>query len=184
MYQLVEKQLLQLKTEYDHEIQDVKMQNQILTKRIEGFEKVMQNSSFRSIGSIQIPAVVSFTAYATASCDYNAGDMVLFDGIVQDYGDFYNEAYGYFTCPANAYYLFSVHISNNNAGEMDYEIVVNGTAMVAGDVNGDWGSGSTSVMTYCEMSRLVWVRCINNNDRMYGGTRAYASFSGTLLFTV
>lgn len=176
-----------LNLKYESEIKNVKFQSQILTNRIENSEKVishMQNSSFKSVGSHENFTVISFTASATESRPYDEGATLIFDRIVRNYGDFYNEGNGIFTCPANAYYLFSAHISDaDNVGDINYEIVMDGISLVAGDAGPDYGSGSTSVMTYCEFAKHVWVRGINNNDRMYGGPKAYASFSGTLLFT-
>lgn len=53
---------------------------------------------------------VSFTATASEQRVYGAGDHVLFDYIVRNYGDSYFAGNSTFICPQNGYYLFSIFI--------------------------------------------------------------------------
>ena len=58
----------------------------------------------------ELSSYVSFTAFATQTRGYNAGDHVMFDATLRNYGSAYSVNVSEFICPANAYYLISVSL--------------------------------------------------------------------------
>ena len=53
---------------------------------------------------------VSFTASASQTREYQAGDHVLFDYVLRNYGGSYFDGNSTFICPFSAYYLFSISV--------------------------------------------------------------------------
>ena len=56
----------------------------------------------------ELSGYVSFLAYATEIRDYNAGDHVMFDATMRNYGSAYSVLDSEFICPLDAYYMISV----------------------------------------------------------------------------
>lgn len=185
-----ELEIYNLKAEFNYayqslnlDYQNLKSANRKLSNRLESIDKLHEhNWPIKAIGRFPNSNVISFTAHATITRNYNADNIILFDAIVREYGDSFNKYLSIFTCLADGYYLFSVHISNANLdGDVDVAIVIQGEELVVADVARDNNSGSTSVVTYCGLNQEVWVECLYDGDTVYGGERAYATFSGTLL---
>ena len=85
-------------------------------------------------------------------------------------------------CPYNGVYIFSVTFSTQNDFVGAYLVVSNSliTLTIADNENGDYDSGSGSVVTQCQSGGDVWL------DVIFGGTVAWHTsshnyFSGFLL---
>ena len=129
---------------------------------------------------------VSFTAFASATRVYNEDDVVQFDGIVVNYGGFYNDSTGIFTCPYSGYYLFSVSVLAYKTRRMGVDISLDGSRVVGAHAEDPdkYDQGSVTATVKCDLGQQVWVRCIYDGDRMYGDGYKYSSFTGSLLRVV
>lgn len=128
---------------------------------------------------------VSFTAYASTTLTYSTGTTILFDGIVKNYGEYYNPNVGVFTCPFTGMYLFHLSLSTGVASTSYIaraEIQVAGTGLVDANVQG-YAHGSNVVVTLCNQYQQVSVRSLYSSTRVYGDeTLRYSTFTGTLLY--
>ena len=77
---------------------------------------------------------------------------MVFDGIVMNYGDHYDEVSNIFTCPVRGLYWFNVNVLMYSTYRMHAQIMLDGSLLVAGYTTDavTFDSGSNSVVTLCE----------------------------------
>ena len=129
----------------------------------------------------------AFTAYATSSRTYRDDQTIIFDRVITNVGNHYNEDTNQFTCPKRGLYLFSLTLYQRSiAAHYIYgAIVLDGNEIgevhVHSDDDDESGkeSDQSSITTtvVCDANRKVWVK---KDD--YGSYELYgsSSFPGTM----
>ena len=109
--------------------------------------------------------------------------MVLFDGIVVNYGGFYDGTTSIFTCPFSGFYMFSVSVRAEEEHVINVSITVDGSHLVSAIAQDgtSYDQASAVVVTRCDEGQNVWITSKNDNRRMEGNSVRYSSFTGTLL---
>lgn len=133
-------------------------------------------------------SVVAFTAFATEFRDYNASDVILFDGIISNYGSHFNNNTSTFTCPYSGLYLFMLHVTNHTPKSIFAQIDINGVKVVSThcvehdlhehEINRQC---SNSIIIICEAGSEVKVTNKNNGCAMVGNSNRHSTFSGMLV---
>ena len=127
-----------------------------------------------------------FTAYATATREFNGGSTVTFDGVLNNDGNFYNSQTSTFTCNVTGYYYFDLNLYLSNGRDFGASIIVGTTAQTKVYIEADAGEnikGSTSVVALCSSNQNVYVRC-DDSGELEGNLNAETSFSGFLVGSV
>ena len=119
----------------------------------------------------KMESFISFTAFSTGHRQYNAYDVVQFDGISVNNGGYFNSSTGYFTCRYTGYYLFSVTVAAKRGLMMAVQILVDDTPFAS----------ALATIVNCESGQQVWVRCRGNGNWMKGDIAQFSTFTGALL---
>ena len=128
---------------------------------------------------------VGFSAYATQNRDYNAGDLVLFDGVDTNIGGYYQSSSSTFLCPVDGVYVFSASLLTTEEDKYMTFRIMKEDVVIAGafgeDIPAVRFADSAVAVTECLIGQKVWVKSIHDNSRMYGSAAHYSMFSGFLL---
>lgn len=115
---------------------------------------------------------------------------MIFETVLTNFANGYDNTTGTFTVPLTGIYLFSCsvldHMSNDGHGStmLHAEMVKNGVVMArvfahANSVYRD--QGAQTVVVEANKGDTVWVRTVDNNDLGLGG-ELYTTFSGYMLW--
>ena len=104
---------------------------------------------------------VGFTAYATTTRSYNQGDLVIFDGVVSNYGGHYQADESVFVCPYTGIYVFHVSVlTEPGTLSMHIDLVKDNTYIIsalADNQTDEISSGSNTVVLQCDEGQRVWM---------------------------
>lgn len=163
-------------------IAELEAQNHKLNEMV----KAAENENRQLMAMAGVDPVAFFTAFvSTGNTNYNAGETVIFDTIVTNFGNGYNPGLGVFICPITGYYLFSTTVNPADGFErVGVEIQLSGTGLV-GTYADEFSAASTCVVTLCQSSQAVSVRVTHDDSDIYGTPQdRWSSFTGTFLSTL
>ena len=114
-----------------------------------------------------------------------ANQVVIFDSVMTNVGNTFDQSTGKFTCPINGVYWFSYSANKLEDGSFfeinlmkDQEIVA-----LAVSTNGNGHQQiSQSALLELNVGSQVWLAMDDNNDKVYGAKRS--TFAGYLLFEI
>ena len=134
--------------------------------------------------SVQLESPIGFSAYATAEKDYPvAGAIVMFDGVISNFGGYYNNASSIFWCPVDGVYFVFVNVMGNTSANANVDIMVDdvpvGRARADMDV-ANQNKGSGFVLVDCSVGQNIWIKNNYDNQALFAGSRQ-STFSGYLL---
>ena len=106
---------------------------------------------------------MAFTAQLTADTALSPGDIIVFDKVLMNYGDGYDETTGKFRCPVNGIYLVTgatlvadtrritvqIQVENSEGSKM------NATSNFKHDSS--WQAAATSAVVECEMNGFIYL---------------------------
>lgn len=125
---------------------------------------------------------VSFTAFPTETRDYNAGDVVQFDGLKANYGNHYDNENGIFVCPFSGYYLFTVSLTSTQ-GRRIHAVIQKADGYWLAQAQAEdetlHGTATNVVVVFLQARETVWVETRQDGCQFYGSS--HSSFHGTLL---
>lgn len=111
----------------------------------------------------------------------NDGDVYLFTDELNNFGEAYDPLTGVFTCPLNAYYLFSVALTAYDNEHIHGNILLEGDVIASAmSGQGNFNQGSNLVVLPCNAGQRVWVEAYFDSNYWSHRYRT-SSFSGTLL---
>ena len=125
---------------------------------------------------------VGFSAYTLEERAYNDGDVVIFDGVVSNFGGFFDFDSSIFVCPYSGIYWFSVSCLSKIGYPCTPAINVETKEILKthGATGSHGNQGSTSTVVECKAGERVWVRNVSD-DEAYNGWDKTNSFSGFML---
>lgn len=117
------------------------------------------------------------------------GDRIVFETVISNYGDGYQNSTGIFTVPLHGLYMFSCSVLDQMASDahgsvkLHAEIVQNNVTLArvfahAQDNYRD--QGAQTIIVEAMKGDVVWIRIADNNDVSVGGN-LYTTFSGYML---
>lgn len=133
--------------------------------------------------------LVAFSAYLSASESHpGQHQTVIFDSVVTNVGNHYNQYSGMFTVPESGNYVFSWHIISVPNGHIFSDIVVNSSIKGAteADARGSKAISSATGLVVVQVNKndIVFIRT-NTVDSIQGAIVSYpdvrSTFSGWLL---
>ena len=124
-----------------------------------------------------------FSAYSKISRSYANGDLVIFDGVVTNVGNYYNPDMSTFHCANTGLYVFSVTVMGDEGSEMDAIITTNNGQTFNAFSDGFKDQGSVMVVVQCNSNEKVWVESFGARTMLGNAAVWYSSFSGFLLQT-
>ena len=105
---------------------------------------------------------VAFTAWANTGYEthYNGGEIIVFNEVLSNAGGHYNNATSTFICPWHGLYVVSVNVQGYDSDHI--EIVPKRNSVTIGlviidDISGARNRGSTTIVTECDRSDILWV---------------------------
>ena len=106
---------------------------------------------------------VAFTAWANTGNEthYYENDIIAFNEVLTNAGGHYNAATSSFICPWDGVYLISASIMSDQSEYIDINIMRNDVMLarvLVDDMIGGWNQGSTTIVTECDRSDIVWIR--------------------------
>ena len=129
---------------------------------------------------LELATGVGFSAFSSATMDYDQGATVGFDSVVSNVGGFYNADTGIFTCPTDGLYSFSVSAESDFDYYATLDIIRNGNVLLSMHaVYYDHDQSSITAITECLVFDSVYIQCGEDNSQVKGGRRS--SFSGVLI---
>ena len=125
---------------------------------------------------------IGFTAYPTETRDYNTGDLVIFDGVLANIGNYYDSETGIFTCSRNGTYVFTVGVIGASGVEAELQIMIDDFNYISTFSEGGNDVGTVSGVVDCIVNQKVWIRA-GRYTRVYGSLiNKYSVFSGYLFY--
>lgn len=118
-----------------------------------------------------------------------SGQAVIFDTVITNFADGYNNATGVFNVPLTGIYMFQCslldHWGSDHGSVMLHALIVkNGQKLVKVFAHAEENyrdQGSNTVFVKADKGDQVWVKIIDNNDLSLGG-EYFSSFSGYMLW--
>ena len=130
-------------------------------------------------------AAMGFTAYATIYRPYAFEDVVIFDGIVSNFGGNYHTNSSIYICPKSGVYGFGTSIMNGGSNYyMNIRIMREKSVVVGLQVQRipDYGNtGATLTVSECLAGEKIWVLSSNDDIRLHGDDTRKSVFYGFLL---
>ena len=114
---------------------------------------------------------MGFTAYASQTRTFLAGDVVIFDVAISNFGGHYEPTTSTFYCPYHAVYLVNINLVSEY-GRMGADIWKDNTRIGEAVVYPDAEVRSTAsalVITECDSGQVIWIRNDTDDDIMFGG---------------
>ena len=137
---------------------------------------------------------VAFTAELSADVNIYPGTRIIFDDPITNIGDHYTPAHGFFRCPRDGLYVFTVttHTPYTSEASMQWSssrLVVDGEIVALGPLTypatstQDSGSSSITVALELEAGQDVWVEANQAYNFQYGNVYGaqLTSFTGFYL---
>ena len=104
---------------------------------------------------------VGFSAYATVERTYTNNDIVLYDELISNFGEYFDLDLDVFVCPYSGIYWFSLSCYNDPGYGCLPAITIEGNMLVQAigpTDNEDRNSGSVSTIAECNAGQRVWVK--------------------------
>jgi hypothetical protein len=129
---------------------------------------------------------VAFSAWVSANIVSPRDDQTfVYDHIITNSGNAYNNHNGMFTAPVRGIYAFYSSLLTGAGKSMELEIVHNGSVfcrLYSGDMN-FWGPGFNMAIIELNVGDTVWVRVnVFAHDAGVTIDSRFTSFSGFLLY--
>lgn len=140
----------------------------------------------KALGSKHNSTFRGFSAFASASRNYNNDVTLLFDSVKTNVPldpPLYNPSTSTFTCAPQGYYLFSMTVFAQSGYDIDADMVMDGTniARVYAD-SAEADTAANTMVVWCPLYSQVYVRARGDGNTLYGDpTHAYSTFTGVLL---
>ena len=105
---------------------------------------------------------------------------VIFDRVVTNIGEGFDEYSSHFVCRVNGTYVFMTHILGQNNKDVYAWVMLNNKHKVPlhGDGRAGYGTGSQSIILHLKYDDHVWLQLSKDS----GLLNDYSTFSGFLLF--
>ena len=119
------------------------------------------------------------------------GSRIMFDRVIADFGDDYNVDHGYYECPEDGVYVFSVtsHTTDPNTPwsvmrwMRDREMVMMGPITYTTTQDYDSGVATNTVVLECTASQAIWLEAHPAHHFLYNSYSAgLTSFTGYKLY--
>lgn len=127
-------------------------------------------------------APIGFTAVTNQTREYQLGDQVIFDSLISNYGDHFQQPLNLFICPVSGMYVFQLSLTSlvntTMMANMMKEQVAMGTVI---SENTAAFQGSITVVTHCFKGERVWVETLDDDCVLVGDSVDHvSSFTGFL----
>ena len=124
---------------------------------------------------------IGFTAYGTVSRTFALHDVVIFDGIISNFGNNYHTDSSIYLCPKSGVYGFGMTILTDDYF-MNARLMRENAVLVGLKVNAPDYTGSVFTVTECLQGEKVWVRTVSEPNSYYGNGSRRSVFWGYLLY--
>ena len=128
---------------------------------------------------------VGFSVYANGNTEYGYEEIVMFTGVINNFGNHFDVQSASFNCPAHGVYMFGLNIKNYYTDNAcldimrDNEQLVEAWADYITSETYHYGQGSALIVAECSPGQLVWVKA-TCNSYVHGSARR-SHFTGYLL---
>ena len=106
----------------------------------------------------------------TEGRQYEVDQLILFEGIVSNYGGHYHADQSVFICPYSATYVFYVSVSTViGTRSMHVNLMMEDVYIIstlADDQSDEYGNASTMAVVHCTEGNRVWVESRTNYEEM------------------
>ena len=124
---------------------------------------------------------IGFTAYGTVSRTFALHDVVIFDGIISNFGNNYHTDSSIYLCPKSGVYGFGMTILTDDYF-MNARLMREKAVLVGLQEHALHNTGSVSVVTECLKGEKVWVRTVSEPTSYHGSEGRRSVFWGYLLY--
>ena len=126
--------------------------------------------------------LVSFTAYSKNNRNFDGNDIILFDSIISNPGEHFNEHTSSFVCPFDGIYFSSVTFHTGNSVSLHVDIMLDNMVIIRNYAfDFDWYTVGSSVVNFeCSAGQSIWIRC-GSDGQMWGDPDQMSHFSGFLI---
>ena len=152
-------------------------------------EMQVMKAALHTVQSKCIDDFVAFTAYINVASHYTSVTLdqrLIFNGVVTNIGNAYNQTSGSFVCPRHGIYQFTLSLWSEAGHDAKVELVKGIWGIMIVDVRANGGStnehGGNSVIIECQANEQVWLRGKASNGELHTHP-AYKqnTFSGMLI---
>lgn len=130
--------------------------------------------------------MVAFNVYNPLDSSLDTNQIVIFQNILLNEGNGYDNVIGTFTAPATGLYYFTAHVCNNGGVGFYYNIILEHNIITAStkfnNVQSD--CGTVTVITKVTKGNRVWIKCTSGNTSSQlseSSSNRRNSFIGVLL---
>ncbi|XP_045198854.2 heavy metal-binding protein HIP-like [Mercenaria mercenaria] len=127
--------------------------------------------------------VAFFATLAQASLDHlGTHQNIVFEDVVTNFGNAYNNHQGVFVAPVSGLYLITTSVLSRQDREFWADVVVNGTVVVrlnGRGTDGRHGTGAQTMVVTLKKGEDVSIQNTHNDDAYWG--QKYTSFGGFLI---
>ena len=112
---------------------------------------------------------MGFTAYASQTRTFLAGDVVIFDVAISNFGGHYDPTTSTFYCPYHAVYMVNINLAAGDNERLGGIIHKDGSYIgeaVAHFITEVIPTASAFVITECEPNQVIWIMSDANNNVM------------------
>ena len=103
----------------------------------------------------------SFSAYAAGSKAYQPDETVLFEGIISNYGNYYDPVTSIFTCPVHGFYMLGVDFWGSYGEEMCIQIMKDDQVLIIAESDDDdaaYQHAGATVIVECEQGGTLYIK--------------------------
>ncbi|XP_033764097.1 complement C1q tumor necrosis factor-related protein 4-like [Pecten maximus] len=129
---------------------------------------------------------VAFYSYlGTRLTNLGNNQPIIFNHVVTNLANRYDENSGIFHCGIPGVYVFNVHLLAVPGKDINTQLVKNGgmiSAIYAGGQSGTYDHGGNTAIIELAVGDKVWVRVLSDTDQAAILDFVYSSFSGFLLY--
>ena len=126
---------------------------------------------------------VGFSAWMSTTVEVDNDELIIFDEVISNIGDYFNPTQSVFICPFSGMYAFYFNVEATSDGPSAHLKIVKENIKIgeafADNVDAAYNTASGFVVTLCEAGEKVWMASNTDSEKINGGMRT--SFSGFLL---
>ena len=156
----------------------------------------ISHTSFSGFRVASSNKTVGFLAELSSDQTLLPGNRLFFDNVLVNYGEHYEANHGYFRCPDNNLYSFTISLHHplleEEGGQWstvglrllyDGEVIMHGPVTYVATEQHDSGSSSITVILQCQLDKDIWVEADQSADFLLTDFGArLTSFMGFRIF--